>query len=84
MSVKIPPMSPTATFEISGADLKAIVTEEVTRKLSAIYGDVAVTVRFCGLTAHGDHDLKAGTVTRDDDVVARVEFIVKPKLTRGE
>lgn len=79
MSVKIPSMSPTATFEISGADLKAIVTDEIKRKLSGLYGDVELTVSFQML----------GSSLKDADIIAKVDFIVKPraiesKFTRGE
>lgn len=74
MSVKIPPMSPQAKFEIHHDDLKAIVIEDVKRRLDPLYGDTEVRVQF--------KDCRTSAIDTDMHIMANVEFIVKPKVTR--
>lgn len=78
MSVKIPPMSPQATFELDGAAVKSILVEEVKRRLQPLYGDVEVDITL------KVYDAKLGDREVDADIFGKVKFTVKPKVTRGE
>lgn len=76
VSVKIPPMSPTATFNVPNVEVRAILVEFLKQKLSAIYGDVEVRLKLrATYTGPTDGDW-------DNSVTAEVEFIVKPKVMR--
>lgn len=78
MSVKIPPMSPSATFQLGDADVRKIIADAIRQRLQPLYGTVEVGVVF----RKGEHD--SSQDAEGDTMTATIRFTIQPKeiLTR--